>query len=97
VYVVTDYSTANIFGYDQIRFLSKDGFKVHLVCGTGKLRSDLSNQVISTTQLSKLTRNISLLNDIYDDLNEYWPSCKRKEKSNLSFWSHEWKKHGTCM
>jgi glycosyltransferase involved in cell wall biosynthesis len=63
VYVVTEYSTANIFGYDQIRFLSKDGFKVHLVCGTGKLRSDLSNQIISTTQLSKLTRNISLLND----------------------------------
>ena len=64
MYVVTDYSTANVFGYDQIRFLSKNGFKVHLVCGTGKLRSDLSNQIISTTQLSKLTRNISLLNDL---------------------------------
>merc|ERR1712195_88840 len=35
----------------------------------------------------------SQLSSIADQLNKNWPSC---EGSAQSFWSHEWKKHGTC-
>lgn len=38
--------------------------------------------------------DINKLSNIIDKLNEYWYSLE--EKNDL-FWSHEWKKHGSCM
>jgi len=31
--------------------------------------------------------------DLMDQLKKYWPSCSGAAQD---FWSHEWKKHGTC-
>ena len=38
--------------------------------------------------------DINKLNSIIEQLNEYWYSLEEK---NELFWSHEWKKHGSCM
>ena len=35
----------------------------------------------------------SEIQDLADDLKEYWPSC---QGSAQDFWEHEWSKHGTC-
>ena len=37
VYLVTDVTSANIFGYAQILALSEQGYKVHLICNSNKL------------------------------------------------------------
>merc|ERR1711879_566449 len=40
--------------------------------------------------------NMSNVQDLEDDLEVYWKSDPQYGKTNDWFWSHEWKKHGTC-
>lgn len=43
--------------------------------------------------------NLSLLDDLSDELEQNWPNVKALKpgsRSHESFWSHEWSKHGTC-
>lgn len=42
--------------------------------------------------------DISILQDLSDDLSLNWPNVKSSPDSpgHESFWSHEWSKHGTC-
>ncbi|XP_022690542.1 uncharacterized protein LOC111261365 isoform X1 [Varroa jacobsoni] len=37
-----------------------------------------------------------LLNDIKDQLNQYWPSYTSTQDRFFTFWRHEWQKHGAC-
>ncbi|KAM7357632.1 ribonuclease X25 [Cochliomyia hominivorax] len=39
--------------------------------------------------------DINQLEEIKDDLNEYWPDIDGKS-NDFWFWKHEWLKHGTC-
>jgi len=64
VYVVTDPLTANVFGFDQIRFLLKNNYKIYLICGPGKLRRDYKKLGIIVIQVGSLRRNISLILDL---------------------------------
>merc|ERR1719221_878573 len=36
------------------------------------------------------------ISGIEDQLKEYWLSCPEYGGDNTEFWSHEWKKHGSC-
>lgn len=38
----------------------------------------------------------NVLKDIHDEMEKKWPSCPEYGESEQEFWSHEWKKHGTC-
>merc|ERR1712183_836331 len=38
----------------------------------------------------------SKIASIQDDMNTFWLSCPQYGGNNPRFWSHEWKKHGTC-
>ena len=38
----------------------------------------------------------NILKDIHDEMEQKWPSCPEYGESEGEFWSHEWKKHGTC-
>ena len=42
--------------------------------------------------------DMSLLQDLGDDLETRWPNVKAAltSKSHAAFWEHEWSKHGTC-
>jgi glycosyltransferase involved in cell wall biosynthesis len=64
VYVVTDPLTANIFGYDQIKFLLKNNDEIYLICGPGELRKDYKELGIKVIQVKSLRRNISLILDL---------------------------------
>lgn len=41
----------------------------------------------------KVPFNYSALSPILTELDSHWKSCY---ETNEKFWSHEWKKHGTC-
>ena len=64
VYLVTDVTSANIFGYAQILALSEQGYKVHLICNSNKLRKELQQTLYSSTYIKTLKREISLINDV---------------------------------
>ena len=64
VYLVTDVTSANIFGYAQILALSVQGYKVHLICNSNKLRKELQQTLYSSTYIKTLKREISLINDV---------------------------------
>jgi len=64
VYLVTDVTSANIFGYTQILALSEQGYKVHLICNSNKLRKELQQTLYSSTYIKTLKREISLINDV---------------------------------
>merc|ERR1719277_1120601 len=38
----------------------------------------------------------SQISGIEDQLKQYWLSCPEYGGDNTEFWSHEWKKHGSC-
>lgn len=38
--------------------------------------------------------NPHIVSDLIPEMKEYWHSCK---DNDLTFWNHEWKKHGTCF
>ena len=38
----------------------------------------------------------SQVEDLLDDMKQYWLSCPKYGHDNEGFWSHEWSKHGTC-
>ena len=64
VYFVTNVTSANIFGYAQIQALSEQGYKVHLICNSNKLRKELQRTIYSSTYINTLKRGISPINDI---------------------------------
>ena len=64
VYLVTDVTSANIFGYAQILALSEQGYKVHLICNSNKLRKELQQTLYSSTYIKTLKRESSLINDV---------------------------------
>ena len=64
LYLVTDVSTANVFGLVQLRYLWLKGYEIHLVCGTGYLHSDLTKFCSSIIQVKQLSRNIHLIDDL---------------------------------
>lgn len=43
IYIVTDSTVANKFGYEQIKYLNKSNINVYLICGEGKLISKFHN------------------------------------------------------
>ena len=64
LYLVTDVSSANVFGLVQLRYLWLKGYEIHLVCGTGYLHSDLTKFCSSIIQVKQLSRDIYLINDL---------------------------------
>uniref|UniRef100_A0A4W2FRV8 Ribonuclease T2 n=1 Tax=Bos indicus x Bos taurus TaxID=30522 RepID=A0A4W2FRV8_BOBOX len=36
------------------------------------------------------------IKDLLPDMKMYWPDLLHPSNCSLQFWSHEWKKHGTC-
>ena len=64
LYLVTDVSTANVFGLVQLRYLWLKGYEIHLVCGTGYLNPDLTKFCSSIIQVKQLSRNIYLVHDL---------------------------------
>nr|XP_020741611.1 ribonuclease T2 [Odocoileus virginianus texanus] len=36
------------------------------------------------------------IKDLLPDMKRYWPDLLHPSNCSLQFWSHEWKKHGTC-
>ena len=64
LYLVTDVSTANVFGLVQLRYLWLKGYEIHLICGTGYLHSDLTKFCSSIIQVKQLSRNIYLVHDL---------------------------------
>ena len=41
IYIVTDTTVANKFGLEQVKYLSKNNFNVHLICGEGYLDQEI--------------------------------------------------------
>jgi glycosyltransferase involved in cell wall biosynthesis len=65
LYLVTDVSTANIFGLVQLKYLSQKEFEIHLVCGSGLHHPDLTKFCDSIVQIKQLSRNISPVKDLF--------------------------------
>jgi hypothetical protein len=42
------------------------------------------------------TFSLNAIADLVPALDREWPSCPQFKTSNVDFWTHEWKKHGTC-
>jgi glycosyltransferase involved in cell wall biosynthesis len=63
LYLVTDSSTANIFGVSQIERLRSNGYKIYLVTSIGKLDEILKSNLEYIYQSPNLVRQISLFND----------------------------------
>lgn len=63
LYLVTDSSTANIFGVSQIEKLRSNGYKIYFVTSIGKLDEILKSNLEYIYQSPNLVRQISLLND----------------------------------
>jgi glycosyltransferase involved in cell wall biosynthesis len=64
VYVVTSAMSANTFGLHQVKALVAQGYQVHLICGDGKIRNELNDYCIKIHTLSRLRRNVALLDDL---------------------------------
>ena len=63
IYIVTDSTVANKFGYEQIKYLNKFDINVFLICGEGKLTSKFHDLDCIIHQIPYLKREISILND----------------------------------
>ena len=45
----------------------------------------------------KVEFDINKLNPIMKDLIDFWDLPEDHDKKEVSFWKHEWQKHGSCM
>lgn len=64
VYIVTDPSSANIFGIHQILDLRACNFTVHVICGQGVLKKKINDNVITINIIPELVREISVKKDL---------------------------------
>jgi hypothetical protein len=64
IYIVTDTTVANKFGLEQINYLSKNNFDIHLICGEGSLDLEMGNVCKTVTQIKSLHRSIKIFDDL---------------------------------
>ena len=81
IYIVTDVTVANKFGLEQIKYLSKNNFNIHLICGEGSLDLEIRQICKSVTQIKSLHRSIKIFDDlktlfiIFNLINSIKPIC----------------------
>jgi len=68
LYAVTDYTTANVFGFEQVKSLAEKGFSVILLCGIGPINPKFTNYLYKIIQLKSLHRSPALFSDILSTL-----------------------------
>ena len=64
VYILTDVSSVNIFGFKQLSALKKSNFDIHVICGPGRIDRNVRDLKVEIHQIKYLQRNISFVNDI---------------------------------
>jgi glycosyltransferase involved in cell wall biosynthesis len=64
IYIVTDTTVANKFGLEQIKYLSKNNFDIHLICGEGSLDLEMGDVCKTVTQIKSLHRSIKIFDDL---------------------------------
>ena len=64
IYIVTDTTVANKFGLEQVKYLSKNNFNVHLICGEGYLDQEIREVCKTVTQINSLHRSIKIFDDL---------------------------------
>jgi len=64
IYIVTDTTVANKFGLEQIKYLSKNNFNIHLICGEGSLDLEMGDVCKTVTQIKSLHRSIKIFDDL---------------------------------
>lgn len=64
VYILTDVSSVNIFGFKQLNALKKSTFNIHVICGPGQIDRNVRDLNLEIHQVKYLQRNISFVNDI---------------------------------
>ena len=81
IYIVTDTTVANKFGLEQINYLSKNNFDIHLICGEGSLDLEMGNVCKTVTQIKSLHRSIKIFDDlktlfiIFNTIHSIKPIC----------------------